>query len=35
MTSAFPVLVNPSPAALSVGNSRAGSRSTPVRSRMV
>ena len=30
-----PVLVNPSPAALSPGNSRAGSRATPVRSRTV
>src|SRR5262249_17222022 len=35
MTWASPVLVNPSPAAPSWGNSRAGSSGMPVRSRMV
>ena len=35
MTRASPVLVKPSPAAPSWGNSRAGSRGTPVRSRTV
>ena len=36
ITSALPVFVNPSPAAPSTGNSRAGSsESTPVRSRRV
>src|SRR5438132_10497456 len=35
ITSASLTLVNPSPAAPSAGNSRAGRRSTPVRSRIV